>query len=183
MQDWVNSPSVRNPAWEGKCTCLRDPQLEPPGRAELWAAGSREGFARRPGLGGRKWGKEGGTGLREAPCPGGDVPLPSPAHLTRCKVAFAIKTQVPQGLPSTLLCAEPAQARRRQEAARGRGRGRGGPGREGAARPPGATSLGRRGARTPCSRARCSPSAKWGVLAEIGPCPLAYREPPALVLS
>lgn len=105
--------------------------MRPPGRAELWAAGSREGFARRPGLGGRKGGKEGGTGLREAPCPGGDVPLPSPAHLTRCKVAFAIKTQVPQGLLSTLLCAEPAQARRRQEAARGRGRGRGGRGRPG----------------------------------------------------
>lgn len=157
--------------------------MRPPGRAELWAAGSREGFAPRPGLGGRKGGKEGGTGLREAPCPGGDVPLPSPAHLTRCKVAFAIKTQVPQGLLSTLLCAEPAQARRRQEAARGRSRsrGRGGRGRPGRLGP--RHSGGRRGARTPCSRARCSPSAKWGVLAEIGPCPLAYREPPALVLS
>lgn len=179
MQDWVNSPSVRNPAWEGKCTCLRDPQLEPPGRAELWAAGSREGFARRPGLGGRKGGKEGGTGLREAPCPGGDVPLPSPAHLTRCKVAFAIDSSSPGLAVDASLRGTGAGPTAPGSSARPGP----GPGREGAARPPGATSLGRRGARTPCSRARCSPSAKWGVLAEIGPCPLAYREPPALVLS
>lgn len=180
MQDWVNSPSVRNPAWEGKCTCLRDPQLETPREGGTLGCGQQGRVRPAPWAGGQEGGKGGRHRAAGSPLPRRRRPASVSSTSYPLQGRFCDKDSSSPGLAvdASLRGTGAGPTAPGSSARPGPG-----PGREGAARPPGATSLGRRGARTPCSRARCSPSAKWGVLAEIGPCPLAYREPPALVLS